>query len=99
MSPRIPLPGKAVWDGATSRHDLRSAGSPGAPETAGFADEVGEFGYVHSLETGSTVDGPGVRATLFLAGCLLRCQYCHNPDTWHLKDGTRVSADAAIARL
>jgi len=89
----------AEWDVSASRHDLRSAASPGAPETKDFADDVGEFGFVHSLETGSRVDGPGVRATLFLSGCLLRCQYCHNPDTWHLKDGKRVSVGAAVARL
>jgi pyruvate formate lyase activating enzyme len=93
-----PMPAVA-WDGTASRHDLRSAGSPDAPETAGYADEVGASGFVHSLETGSTVDGPGVRATLFLAGCLLRCQYCHNPDTWHLKDGTRVPVETVVARL
>ena len=45
----------------------------------------------------SRYDGPGLRVVLFLSGCLLRCQYCHNPDTWHLKDGTRVSV-AARAR-
>ncbi|KJK17261.1 pyruvate formate lyase-activating protein [Burkholderiaceae bacterium 16] len=84
---------------SVSRHELGAIRSPEAPETEGFTDEIGKFGYVHSLETGSMVDGPGVRATLFLAGCMLRCQYCHNPDTWHLKRGTRVTADAAIARL
>lgn len=84
---------------SSNRHEFGIIRSPDAPETEGFADEIGVFGYVHSLETGSLVDGPGVRATLFLAGCMLRCQYCHNPDTWHLKRGTRVTADAAIARL
>ena len=34
-----------------------------------------------------------------MSGCLLRCQYCHNPDTWHLKDGSRVELATAIARL
>jgi pyruvate formate lyase activating enzyme len=54
---------------------------------------------VHSYETSSRYDGPGVRAVLFVSGCLLRCQYCHNPDTWHLKDGTRVSSQQVIDRL
>jgi len=86
-------------DVSISRHDLSAIRTPDAPETRGFKDEVGQFGYVHSLETGSVVDGPGVRATLFLAGCMLRCQYCHNPDTWHLKRGTRIDVDAAIERI
>ena len=53
------------------------------------ADREGDdlLGYVHSIEVGSTVDGPGIRFVLFLTGCLLRCQYCHNPDTWHKKNG------------
>ena len=82
-----------------SRHDLRHDLSPGAPDTASYADSEGAFGYVHSYETGSRLDGPGVRITLFVSGCPLRCQYCHNPDTWHLKDGVRVSAEQVITRL
>jgi len=99
MSTQAPTTSEAGWDVSSSRHDLSGTRSPEAPETEGYSDQEGAFGYVHSLETGSTVDGPGVRATLFVSGCLLRCQYCHNPDTWHLKRGTRVSIDTALARL
>jgi pyruvate formate lyase activating enzyme len=82
-----------IW--ATDRHALRRAQSPHAPETAEYRDPKGDFGWIHSYETGSTVDGPGIRVTIFVSGCLLRCLYCHNPDTWHLKDGTRVSFERA----
>ncbi len=47
-------------------------------------------GYVHSVETGGAVDGPGLRYVVFLSGCHLRCLYCHNPDTWHMKDAKKV---------
>jgi pyruvate formate lyase activating enzyme len=85
---------------AGSRHDLRVGRSPDAPDESEFRDDgKGAFGYVHSYETSSRYDGPGLRAVLFVAGCLLRCSYCHNPDTWHLKDGTYVSAEQVIDRL
>jgi pyruvate formate lyase activating enzyme len=64
-----------------------------------IAEEDDLTGYVHSYEVGSTVDGPGLRFVAFLSGCLLRCQYCHNPDTWHLKDGTKVELSHAVRRL
>ena len=82
-----------------SRHELRADRSPSAPDTASYEGKEAAFGWVHSYETGSTVDGPGIRITLFMSGCLLRCLYCHNPDTWHLKDGTRVELAQAIRRL
>lgn len=53
----------------------------------------------NSYETASRYDGPGLRVVLFVSGCLLRCSYCHNPDTWHLKDGTYISAKEVIDRL
>src|SRR5215468_11954452 len=85
---------------AGSRHDLHVGISPDAPDEADFRDDgKGAFGYVHSYESSSRYDGPGLRAVLFVSGCLLRCSYCHNPDTWHLKDGTHVSAEQVIDRL
>ncbi len=50
------------------------------------------MGYVHSVETGGTVDGPGLRYIVFTSGCPLRCLYCHNPDTLKLKAGNQSSA-------
>lgn len=47
----------------------------------------GDLGFVHSRQVGSALDGPGLRTVFFLAGCALRCQYCHNPDTWKLHRG------------
>jgi pyruvate formate lyase activating enzyme len=84
---------------AGSRHDLLVGRSPDAPDEGDLRDEEGAFGYVHSYETSSRYDGPGLRIVLFVSGCLLRCSYCHNPDTWHLKDGTYVSAEQVINRL
>jgi pyruvate formate lyase activating enzyme len=84
---------------AGSRHDLRVGLSPDAPDEEDLRDDEGVFGYAHSYETSSRYDGPGVRVVLFVSGCLLRCTYCHNPDTWHLKDGTRVSVQQVLDRL
>jgi len=63
------------------------------------AEEDDLVGYVHSYEVGTTVDGPGLRFVAFLSGCLLRCQYCHNPDTWHKRNGHPVTVSAAMRQI
>jgi pyruvate formate lyase activating enzyme len=63
------------------------------------AEEDDLVGYVHSYEIGTTVDGPGLRFVAFLTGCLLRCQYCHNPDTWHKRNGHPVTVSRAMREI
>ena len=59
----------------------------------------GSLGSIHSWELVTAVDGPGTRMTIFLNGCPLRCLYCHNPDTFLMRDGEPVEADELLRRI
>lgn len=59
----------------------------------------GKLGSIHSWELVTAVDGPGTRMTVFLNGCPLRCKYCHNPDTFLMKDGQPVELDELLRRI
>jgi pyruvate formate lyase activating enzyme len=60
---------------------------------------TGAVASVHSWELVTAVDGPGTRMTLFLSGCPLRCQYCHNPDTLKMRDGAITTIDEIMDRI
>ncbi len=54
------------------------------------------LGRIHSFETCGTVDGPGIRFIVFMQGCLMRCMYCHNRDTWDVHAGKLISVEDII---
>lgn len=54
------------------------------------------MGRIHSTENFGTVDGPGVRFIVFMQGCRMRCEFCHNPDTWKINGGREVSTDEIL---
>ncbi|MDH6501562.1 pyruvate formate-lyase-activating protein [Streptomyces sp. SAI-149] len=56
-------------------------------------------GRVHSWDLSTGVDGPGTRFVLFVSGCPLRCLYCANPDTWHMRDGREATVDEVMAEI
>ena len=88
-SPDVPL--------IASPYDLRvslgeKVGEPGIRA----ALESGDWGFIHSFQTGSAVDGPGMRIVAWLSGCQFRCVFCHNPDTWKLTNGMPVTLTRAV---
>src|SRR6476659_10674004 len=85
---------------AKSPFELRLNQSSGAPESfIKKSVETGDAGFLHSFTTGSAVDGPGVRVVAWTTGCQWRCRYCHNPDTWTMRNGYPVSVTNATAEL
>ena len=63
------------------------------------ARRTGDVALVHSWELVTSVDGPGTRMTMFMSGCPLRCQYCHNPDTMEMKVGTLERIEDVVKRI
>src|SRR4051794_714312 len=61
--------------------------------------KTGDLGFLHSFTTGSAVDGPGLRLVAWTTACMFRCQYCHNPDTWTLKNGIPVPLSRAVEEV
>lgn len=57
------------------------------------------YGNIHSIESCGTVDGPGLRFVVFTQGCPLRCQYCHNPDSWSFDENQKMSVDEIMEQF
>jgi pyruvate formate lyase activating enzyme len=85
---------------AASPYELRVDHAKHVPESdVRAALATGDMGFIHSFTTGATVDGPGVRVVIWTSGCMFRCLYCHNPDTWTMTNGIPVSIERASTEL
>src|SRR5262245_19229502 len=85
---------------AKSPYDLRVNLGKNVSETdVRTALKTGDMGFLHSFTTGSTVDGPGVRVVAWTSGCMWRCLFCHNPDTWTMSNGIPVTINRAADEL
>ena len=94
------MPEASVALEAKSPYELRVDLGKDVPEAdVRSALATGDMGFVHSFTTGATVDGPGVRVVAWTAGCMFRCLYCHNPDTWKMTNGLPVTVARAAEAL
>ena len=85
---------------AKSPFEMRVHLGEGVPDTdVRSALKTGDLGFLHSFTTGSAVDGPGIRLVAWTSSCMFRCQYCHNPDTWTLKNGIPVPLNRAVEEV
>lgn len=102
----VPAAGGRDQDFLAPAARLRGAGIGGLEELTDIQRSErlarmrdGSLGSIHSWELVTAVDGPGTRMTVFLNGCPLRCLYCHNPDTFLMKDGEPVEAEELLRRM
>ena len=97
------LEGQVIPEGQLEAHnpfELRvNPGHALAESDVRRALATGDMGFLHSFTTGSTVDGPGVRVVAWTSGCMWRCRYCHNPDTWTMSNGIPISIEKATEEL
>ncbi len=63
------------------------------------ADAFHQYARIHSFESMGTVDGPGTRFVIFMQGCLFRCKYCHNRDTWDRDAGKLYSVADLMSEI
>jgi pyruvate formate lyase activating enzyme len=85
---------------AASPFEMRVHLGEGIPDMeVRTALKTGDLGFLHSFTTGSAVDGPGIRLVAWTTSCMFRCQYCHNPDTWTLKNGIPVPLKRAVEEV
>ena len=94
---------QVIPDGQLEARDpfaLRVTPGTAVPESdVRTALATGDMGFLHSFTTGATVDGPGVRVVAWTSGCMWRCRYCHNPDTWSMTNGIPISIERATEEL
>lgn len=56
-------------------------------------------GRISSFQSFGAVDGPGLRCVVFMQGCLLRCAYCHNPETWNIDGGQEIEVSELVKKI